>query len=69
MGAYTPEFARAFRYQPGEVVRHGLIERAIWPDTAEEEDCAGWTLTQDEYNEIVADYERQYLEHWEAHDG
>jgi hypothetical protein len=60
-----PEFARAFRYQAGAVVqtvpesRGVMVERAIWPDV-EEEDCADWTLTEDEYQEIVSEYESKY---------
>jgi hypothetical protein len=36
-----------------------MVERAIWPDV-EEEDCADWTLTEDEYQEIVSEYESKY---------
>ena len=66
----SPEFARAFRRLPGSYARWidgWLIDRAIWPEPEAEEDIAPTQeMTQDEYNEMMNDYERK---RWENYDG
>ncbi len=65
----SPEFARAFRRLPGAHVRWldgWLINRAIWPDSKEEDIAPAHEMTQAEYDEMMDDYDKK---RWEDYDG